>query len=119
MWSDQIPPSLQIECPFSTYAPIGNPNQGCVAVHHLSQSWQVKTRNVHHAAWFDSDDSKCHFSSSTPPTLIHPVKALCILNGDVQFLPQLLKRLIGREIQPVEAEEKETIKVEITSKQEP
>lgn len=44
----------------------------------------------------------CPFSSLTAGVLIHPVEALCILDGDVEFLPQLFKRLIRRQVQPIE-----------------
>lgn len=35
--------------------------------------------------------------------LIHPIKALCIFNGDMQLVPQLLKRFIRRQVQTIEA----------------
>ncbi|KAF3832608.1 hypothetical protein F7725_026273 [Dissostichus mawsoni] len=38
-----------------------------------------------------------HYNSNRIQDLIHPVEALCVLDGDVKFLPQLLKRLIGRQ----------------------
>lgn len=35
--------------------------------------------------------------------LIHSIEALCILDGDMQFLPQLLERFIRRQVQTIEA----------------
>lgn len=35
--------------------------------------------------------------------LIDPVEALSVLDGDVKFLPQLLERLVRRQVQSVEA----------------
>lgn len=47
--------------------------------------------------------SNNQYSSVTAQALINPVEALCILDGDVKFLPQLLKRLIRRQVQSIEA----------------
>lgn len=41
--------------------------------------------------------------------LIHPIKALCILNGNMQFLPQLLERLIRWQVQAIEAFKKKSM----------
>lgn len=37
--------------------------------------------------------------------LIHPVEALCVLDGDVKFLPQFLKGFVRGKVQSIEAVE--------------
>lgn len=44
----------------------------------------------------------------TADTLIHPIKALCIFNGNMQLVPQLLKGFIRRQVQAIEAFRKKT-----------
>lgn len=42
--------------------------------------------------------------------LIHPIEALCIFNGNMQLVPQLLKRFIRRQVQAIEAFRRKTDK---------
>lgn len=73
-------------------------SEGCVTVLRMSPSWQLKSAEPVSPwwKWWESN-------SSTAEALIHPVKALCILNGNVKFLPQFLKRFIGRQVQSIKA----------------
>lgn len=88
-------------------------DKGFVAlICHLSHSWQVKTWDACHAG-FPSADGTCHLSSSAPPALIHPVETLRVLNRDMKFLPQFLEGLVRRQVEPVEAVEKQLVNVEI------
>lgn len=50
----------------------------------------------------------------TAERLIHPIKALCIFNGNMQLVPQLFKRFIRRQVQTIEAFKKKTDKRGIT-----
>lgn len=50
----------------------------------------------------------------TAGRLIHPIKALCIFNGNMQLVPQLFKRFIRRQVQTIEAFRKKTDKRGIT-----
>lgn len=65
---------------------------------HLSHDWQDKYL---HSLFL----SPAHFNTQV---LIHPIEALCILNGNVKFLPQFLKRFIWRQVQSIEALEGES-----------